>query len=98
MDMKYGCKFHPICHSCLNQWRKSCWEMPHRFLFCPYCRDILLHAKDDRDVFINCTDCDRKIVVHKKRCFTNKKEFNKMIFDKSLKFQDLILKDIRYLY
>ena len=98
MNIKYGCENHPICHSCINKWRQECWKKPHRFMICPYCRDILKHPKDDRDIFIYCDECDREILIHKKNYFTNKKEFNKKLFETSLKFQDLILKDTKYLY
>ncbi len=50
-DGEYGCNRHLICGTCFDMWKKECWKMPHRFLFCPYCLDILQHEKDDRDVF-----------------------------------------------
>ena len=97
MDMEYGCERHPLCHSCIHKWRQEWWKKPHRFMTCPYCRNILKHPKDDRDI-IHCPDCDEDVLIHKKNCFTSKKEFNKKLFENSVKFQDLILKDVCLLF
>ncbi len=96
-EPKYGCQFHPICHSCINKWRQECWKLPHRFIICPYCRDILQHEKDDRDI-IYCDVCDKDVLVHKKNYFPNKRALNKKLFETSDKFQDLILKDVCFLF
>ena len=96
IDMNYGCEKHPTCYSCIHQRQKECWKMPHRFLFCPYCRDILHNPKDDRDIIINCTDCDRLILVHKKKYLVDK--VCKFLYEHSEAFQDNNLKYIRYLF
>ena len=97
-DGACGCDMHPICKSCSNQWRKACMKKPHRFLYCPYCQVILSHPKDDRDRIVYCDECDRDILVHKKYVFTDKKARNKILYEKSDKFRDNNLKNIRFLY
>ena len=97
MDIGYGCEKHPICHSCIIKWRHECWKLPHRFMICPYCREILKHPKDERDT-IYCTDCDEDVLIHKKNCFTSKRALNKKIYERSIYFQDNILKDIKIIF
>ena len=97
MDIGYGCEKHPICHSCIHKWRQECWKKPHRFMICPYCRDILKQPKDNREI-IYCDVCQKDVLVHKNKYFNTKKELNKKLFETSAKFQDLILKDVRFLF
>ena len=57
---------HPICVLCLQVWIKMSKRKEHRTVYCPYCRTIIKHIKDDRKV-IFCYDCDKDVLFHHKK-------------------------------
>ena len=67
---------HIMCPPCFNKLIQYSKQHFHRTAYCPYCREIIKHVNDARNI-IYCGDCNQNVLCSDKEIVTNLQCYNK---------------------